>query len=399
MKLPGQTDAHLTYCSNIHPGETLEQIQQVLNTHVAKVKAALCPDQPFGIGLRLSARAATALDRPESLARFKDLLAQAGLYVFTLNGFPYGDFSGARIKQRVYLPDWTDEKRLVYTERLARLLAELLPEGQDLSGSISTVPGAFGANAKGDADLEQIVDRLLRCAHTLFDIRERTGNKISLDLEPEPLCLLDDTQSTVRFFEQHLFSNRAITRFAALTGLSAGDSEAFVRRHLGVCYDACHFAVMFEDPAHSLDRFRKAGIRIGKAQISAGLAVSEADALQKLAGFDEPVYLHQVAEKRGDRILRYPDIPDALAAAAQSDCSSTWRVHFHVPIFRRQLGAFCNTSDFLETWLPMMVRKQATRFYEVETYSWEVLPERFREESLEDSIVRELRWALERMKP
>ena len=62
-----------------------------------------------------------------SWRRSRALLAEQGLYVFTINGFPYGAFHGSPVKEHVYLPDWLEDERLVYTDRLAELLAALLP--------------------------------------------------------------------------------------------------------------------------------------------------------------------------------------------------------------------------------------------------------------------------------
>src|SRR5581483_695 len=106
---------------------------------VAAVKARVSPAAPFGVGLRLSAAAAEELAAPTALADFRRLLDAHGLYVFTLNGFPYGAFSGTRVKERVYLPDWREPARAAYTRQLADILAALLPDGVD--GSVSTVPG------------------------------------------------------------------------------------------------------------------------------------------------------------------------------------------------------------------------------------------------------------------
>ena len=75
------------------------------------------------------------------------LLRANGLYVFTINGFPYGTFHGKRVKEDVYLPDWLDDERLRYTNVLAGLLAALLPDDSALEGSVSTVPGAFKPRA------------------------------------------------------------------------------------------------------------------------------------------------------------------------------------------------------------------------------------------------------------
>lgn len=128
MKLPG-LEAYLTYCTNIHPGESWAEVRANVETHVVAVKARVCLDAPFGVGLRLSARAAEELHQPEELARFKGFLEASGLYVFTINGFAHGAFHATRVKENVYLPDWRDPACLRYSDCLAEILAVLLPGG------------------------------------------------------------------------------------------------------------------------------------------------------------------------------------------------------------------------------------------------------------------------------
>jgi hypothetical protein len=144
--------SHLGYCTNIHPGESWDEIRANLGRYVPEVKRRVSPDAPFGLGLRLSCLAARQLAGPESLAEFADFLRRESLYVFTINGFPYGPFHGTRVKEDVYLPDWRDEERLEYTNLLADLLAQWVPAGTASGGSISTVPGAFRAATRGTTD-------------------------------------------------------------------------------------------------------------------------------------------------------------------------------------------------------------------------------------------------------
>src|SRR6187397_116506 len=135
MLLRNLNDAQLTYCTNVHPGETLLAVRTLLKRHVTAVKQAVAPEQRFGVGLRLAAAAADALDEPQELQRFREELDAEGLYCFTINGFPYGAFHQTRVKEQVYLPDWQSPERVRYTQVLARVLSELLPLG--VSGSIS----------------------------------------------------------------------------------------------------------------------------------------------------------------------------------------------------------------------------------------------------------------------
>ncbi|MFQ5897793.1 MAG: metabolite traffic protein EboE [Candidatus Methylomirabilia bacterium] len=404
MNLPSPGRPHLTYCTNVHAGETWAEVLASLERYVPAVKSRVAPDRPFGVGLRLSARAAEALAEPRQLEAFREFLDANELYVFTINGFPYGPFHGVRVKEDVYLPDWMDEARLAYTDRLAMLLAELLPAGPGLEGSINTVPGAFKGRVTEESEVARMAELMLRHLVTLHRIREGTGKIISLAVEPEPCCYMETVAETVAFFERYLFSSRALARLATLTGLPKSDGETVLRDHLGVCFDACHMAVEFEEPGSALGAFQAAGIRIGKIQISAGLKVlfdgGNPEALEALRPFAEGVYLHQVVERGRGGLRRYVDLPLALAAAARAPGQGLeWRIHFHVPLFRERLGLFHNTQDSLRELLDILRRDSPSQHLEVETYTWDVLPEEHRREDTVTAVSRELRWVIERMAP
>jgi sugar phosphate isomerase/epimerase len=329
--------AHLGYCTNIHAGEAWAEVEAV--------KRRVCPDEPFGVGLRLSARAAREL--APQVGRVRAWLDAHGLYVFTINGFPYGDFHGTRVKEAVYLPDWLDDRRVEYTVLLGTILGRLLPSG--VSGSISTVPGCFRARG---VDEQRIADNLRRALDGLGDI--------ALALEPEPACLLETTREGVDFIDRH-------------------------RLGASLCVDACHAAVEFEDVA--------ALPFAAKVQLSCGLRVTRFDAAARteLARFADDVYLHQVVARRGDGTLaRYLDLPDALANEHESE---EWRVHCHVPIFREALGAFHSTQPYLAA----VIARRLAPHLEVETYTWDVLPPELRAEPIEDAIARELAWVKEQL--
>jgi hypothetical protein len=222
---------------------------------------------------------------------------------------------------------------------------------------------------------------------------------ISLALEPEPCCHLETVAETVTFFEDHLFAAPAVAAFRRLTGLGKGDSEAALRRHLGVCFDACHMAVEFEDPAAGLAALRRADIRVGKVQVSAGLRVRldprDRTVVDALRPFAEGVYLHQVVERRDDGLRRYLDLPEALEAAARDGAGPReWRIHFHVPLFREELGPFASTQDYLKGVVALLRREAHSPHLEVETYTWDVLPEAFRREDIAAAVARELQWVL-----
>ncbi len=399
----GAIRVDLTYCTNIHPGESWADTRRALGQYLPLVRQRVSGAAPFGVGLRLSARAARELDNDEAFGEFRDFLQEHSLYVFTINGFPYGQFHQQRVKDNAYLPDWRDRRRVAYSDRLASLLSRLLPAGVD--GSISTVPGAYRAHIAGDPSaFDNIVRNLLLHAAQLHRICQRTGQLITLALEPEPSCMLETANDAVQFFQDHLFNPRALSCFAAMTGLSAAMAEAALRRHLGVCLDACHMAVAFEDPVAAVQQLQAAGIRVAKLQLSAGLRATDMDAMPDgaFAPFAEDVYLHQVVERSVRGLRHMPDLPEALAGerrdgARQPGGKREWRIHFHVPVWYPELGAFCTTHDYLAQLLELQRKTPLASHLEVETYTWDVLPEQHRHMPLDAAIARELTWVLEKL--
>ncbi len=385
---------HLTYCSNIHPGESWAEVRANLGRHVVAVRDRLQPEGDFGIGLRLSARAAAELTDTATLAEFMDFLARERMYVFTINGFPYGTFHGQRVKEAVYLPDWRDPERLRYTNQLADLLARLLPAQAGLEGSVSTVPGAFKPAMGGAADVALMVEHLLRHVAHLVALRARTGRLVALALEPEPHCFLETTAEVAAFFAEELHGPAAVRRLAALTGLDDSAAARALHDHLGVCLDLCHAAVEFEDATGCTEQLQAAGIRVLKMQISAGLRLPSLDApaLQALRRFEDPVYLHQVVQQGPAGLRRFADLPEALATLPADVADTEWRVHFHVPIFLDRLAPFSSTQSFIREVLALHRARPVSAHLEVETYTWDVLPEPFRSGSVDEAVARELAW-------
>jgi hypothetical protein len=230
-------------------------------------------------------------------------------------------------------------------------------------------------------------------------VREATGRKIALALEPEPCCHLETIDQAVEFFQQQIFGPPGVDSLAREAGLPRSVAEDALREHLGLCLDTCHAAVEFEDPAAALARIQAAGIRLLKAQVSAGLRVQllghgDEEKLRALESFADTVYLHQVVERGDDgEFRRYVDLPDALTAAAgETGGQHEWRIHFHVPLFYSRLGLFESTQDYVRASLELL-RGTDCKHFEVETYTWDVLPEAFQPDGIVAAVARELEWA------
>ncbi len=61
MRLDPAGTCHLTYCTNIHAGESWAEVRENLGRYLTAVRQRLAPAADFGVGLRLSAAAAVAL--------------------------------------------------------------------------------------------------------------------------------------------------------------------------------------------------------------------------------------------------------------------------------------------------------------------------------------------------
>ncbi|MEC7638773.1 MAG: hypothetical protein VX848_07240, partial [Verrucomicrobiota bacterium] len=122
---------HLAYCTNIHRGEGWNETFHGLNEYTLKVKEKVSQSDPFAIGLRLGYKAALELSETGSgnLDEFIKWLDHNNCYIFSINGFPYGQFHGSRVKEQVYSPDWTFDSRVEYTNLLFDILAKILPSG------------------------------------------------------------------------------------------------------------------------------------------------------------------------------------------------------------------------------------------------------------------------------
>lgn len=402
MKLGNYPNKHLTYCSNIHPGETWEEVFEQIKANLPKLKTRLSPDNSFGVGLRLSAQAAEQLLQEDRLSEFSSWLDEHDLYVFTMNGFPYGNFHGEQVKDEVYKPDWTSEKRMRYTQHLAHILTELLPE--DMDGGISTSPISYKPwlkNSQLDEVFRLSSRHLAEVAYKLADIREETGKNIHVDIEPEPDCLIENTEETISFFQDWLFKAGA-AHLAVDHSYSHDEAVNLLQNHIRVCYDTCHFAVEYEDPEEAITKFREAGIKIGKVQISAALKVAfdgkhtPESIVEELRPFEEDTYLHQVIERQDDGSFHhYPDLGEALRDNI-TDQTSEWRIHYHVPIFVDQFNKLNSTQDDIAKSLDILLNDEECTHFEIETYTWDVLPSDLKQNLL-DSIEREFRWVLDQI--
>ena len=388
---------HLTYCLNIHPGESWAENLAALREKTRAIKQAVAPGQWFGAGLRIAQQAAEELSTSAELrAEALEFFTGNQIYPFSINGFPYGRFHAGPVKENVYAPDWRSPERLHYTLQLADLLAGWLPETVD--GSISTVPCSFKPWITSDADITAMVDNLAAAVAYLAALRDDTGREIHLGLEPEPDCYLETTAETISFFKDALFT-AGTEEVARILKCYRSDAEAMMRRHLGVCFDTCHAALQSENLTASLRAYQSEGIRISKVQLSAALrAQSNAESWAALRPFAEPVYLHQVKGRApSGALFSWYDLPAALDELPSFPDVEELRVHFHVPLFFNGAGPLQSTGDALTPDFFQALRGGICSHLEIETYTFDVLPPEVNPGDVVRSVAREYAWTMEHL--
>jgi hypothetical protein len=386
---------HLTYSTLVHPGDTWPEMWDSLNRYVPQVKARVSPNKSFGVSLRLSASSAQTLTgNPAEREKLKDFLKQNDMYLYTVNAFPYGPFKNRVVKKDVYEPDWSTDLRSTYTMQVADILADVA--APHVQPSIQSPPLGFKPKVTGPEYVNEFTRHVISTVAHQVKLEKKTGRTVTLCLEPEPACFLETTDEAVDYFNNHLYASDAVSMLAKATGLNKSQAEAALRKHLGMVYDICHQAVEYEDIGASLRKLADNGIPVFKLQEAAALRVPNVtkETVDAMRPFADTVYLTQTIEKSDGKLNRYLNLEDAFAAFEQNPkAKREWRTHVHVPVFLDKIGEHFETTRFaIEDALKFHKKYKLSPQLEIETYTWDVLPDSMKTGSIVDYVQRELDW-------
>ena len=309
LRHPDGSLLHLAYCSNVHPADDLDGVAAQLERYAARVRERL--DVPvLGVGLWVAAPALADAAAADRLARAA--ATGSALEVVTLNGFPYKAFHAPVVKRDVYRPDWAGPAaaRLHARARAAarRAAARRRRRGLDLDAAARLARRA-GTTPPQDAGAARAGGRR-RPSSRRCEARDRQA---------------DPARAGARA-RLHGRDDRA-GRATSLAGLAP--------EWIGVCLDACHLAVQFEDAGRrGRARCADAGVPVVKAQVSSALRVADAGVRRRAraaralrrAALPAP----GARARRTAHVDGADDLPEALAGAparrgASGACTSTCR--------------------------------------------------------------------------
>jgi ubiquinone biosynthesis protein UbiJ len=386
---------HLTYSTLVHPGDTWAEMWDSLTRYVPQVKARVSPDHPFGVSLRLSHEsAATLADSPEERQKLKQFLADNDLYLYTVNAFPYGPFKNRVIKLDVYQPDWASRERTEYTKKVADILAEVC--SPDVNPSIQSPPLGYKGNVTDDSVVQAFASNVRELAAHLHRLHERTGRIVTLALEPEPSCFLETTAETIAFFTEVLRSEASLDALATDIDVDRDAARTILRRHIGTVFDICHQAVEFEHIATSLQSLVDNDVPVFKLQEAAAVRIANVTpaAVNALREYADSVYLTQTIQLKNGELKFFLNLEEAFADFEENPAGDReWRIHFHVPVFLQELGEHFQTTRFaIEEALAFHKANPISRQLEIETYTWDVLPDHLKTGNIVDYICMELDW-------
>ncbi len=402
---PSPSSIYLGYCTNVHPGTSVEAVTQRIGTDCVAVQSKINMEINFGISLWLSSKSVVEFKNKSSLLKLRHACKLYGIKIFSWNSFPFSDFHQDLVKSKVYRPNWSEDSRLKYTLELLELIVQLSlldsPPSADLRHleiSISTLPIADLRAQLSQSEVLKSVEHLVQFAEVAYGLERKFNLKVHLDLEPEPLCFMQTSRDVISFFKNFLLPI-GINQLKRNLSVTARQAESILLDKLRVCYDTCHAAILFESPKDILANYDSLGVQVGKVQLSSAVVFyptdsNADDSIHLLNQLANDRYLHQVIGKSpNDQFESFPDLPNALSAwSNQKPLLDEYRIHFHVPIFLDHFGPLGTTQSHIQLLVELGKTRFITSHWEVETYTWPSLPQEFNKGELSDQIAREINW-------
>ena len=121
------------------------------------------------------------------------------------------------------------------------------------------------------------------------------------------------------------------------------------------------------------------------------------EAVEALARYAETIYLTQTVERRDGELTYFLNVQDAIAAWNADPGPREWRVHIHVPVFLDDLGPFRTTRPEIADALEVHKKTPLSRQLEIETYTWDMLPDDLKTGDIVEYVCREIEWVRDQL--
>jgi len=323
------------------------------------------------------------IKKKKNILTLKKWLDNENVYISSINGFVYRDFHEKNIKEKIYHPDWSFNERILYTIDLINILHGLKKKIKSLS--ISTVPISYSFWVKKKYKC-YLLYKSSKNILKVMPILLYTKN-IHLDIEPEPDCTLYNVETFITFFNKWLIpiaKNKTIFK------------TSDVRFYIRICYDICHFSVMFVNHVNAALSLNKNKIKIGKIQVSSALELvvpkdkfSKKNLLKNLLFIRKSSFLHQVTEKDGTKFITYSDIKYSIKKFVNKT-NNILRIHCHTPIYKHAINKLSTTHLDTYNALKYFLFKLNIYHIEIETYTHDLLSD----DDKFESIINEYTWLI-----
>lgn len=348
--------ANFSYCMNVHPADTLEDL--IKNLKELAYPIAQKTKHIYEMGVELHLNHIVAEEAMQKIDYLKSNLEKLNLKVFSVNNYPLIDFHQKIVKDKVYLPSWAHTERTKATITCAKVLAQLIATNQ--SASISTLAGAYRYH-DGFSQIDVICQNYLDAFEEIKKINQTYKVNISLALEPEPDTTLDSIQSIIQFFEIDLkkASDKRKLNFSQVKSI------------IGLNLDACHASVIFEKPADALRILHSKGIQTFKFHITNAPILRPPYTTEKIIAFkklNEPKYLHQTFALKNKQVTKFKDLSDFNF----ENCNDyeEIRTHFHVPLNLQSFSSLNTSNEEVIDLLKAAISIPCGQNFVAETYTW-----------------------------
>lgn len=336
----------LTYCSNIFKTKSLKKLVLNIKNYTQEFKYH---KNHTSICLSKNLLAET---------KIKHLFLLKKNHISSINGFVYQDFHKKNIKEKIYLPDWTSKYRFLYTQKIISIIKNYRKIKNIIS--ISTMPISYKEWIKKKQKPIIIYKSIKNIEKT------HPKKNINISIEPEPYCLIECYLDVINFYT--IWIKKIIKKF---------------KKYICICYDICHFSVIFDKHEIALNSINKKHIKIGKIQISSALKIILPTKINNIKlllmtflKMKKSNFLHQCITKYKENMIIYNDIAKIIKNLINLK-NSEIRIHCHIPIYKKKFKYLNTTNSETKKTIRYIKKQNKIKNLEIESYTYHLFFKKF----------------------